>query len=137
MQFLYSVNTADYPTEDWIVNPDMSAVAGFSGKYWVITGDMVSLMTPAERDAVDVADLSGSRDDIAAQLDQAQDVMVEFFKLVVTELNRKTNKINAILLAAETATSLGTFQSEMNSINDEPIRTMAQLKTALRSALDN
>ena len=51
-----SANTPDYPTQDWIHNPDMSAVEGFPSKYWIITGDIVTLMDQAARDAVDAAE---------------------------------------------------------------------------------
>ena len=136
-QYLQSVNTPDYPTVDWIINPDTSAVTGFGTQYWIITGDIVTLMDLATRDAVDAAALSAQRDLIADQLDATQDVMVEFFKLVLIELNRKTDKINAILLAAENANNLSDFKTDMNAIADEPTRTMAQLKTQLRTALDN
>jgi len=136
-QFIRSVNTPDYPVIDWIINPDMGAVVGFNNKYWIVTGDIVSLMDQAARDVVDAAELSDRRDETANRLDSSQDVMVEFFKLIIIELNRKTDKTNSILLAAENATSLADFQTRMNLITDEPNRTMAQLKIALRSALDN
>jgi hypothetical protein len=53
--YLSSVNTPDYPVEDWIINPDMAAVAGFESQYWIITGDIVTLMGAAQRQAVDDA----------------------------------------------------------------------------------
>ena len=52
-QLIPSANTPDYPVADWIINPDLSAVEGFASVYWVITGDIVTLMTQGERDAVD------------------------------------------------------------------------------------
>ena len=136
-QYIRSVNTPDYSDFDWIINPDMGAAVGFSSKYWIITGDNITLMDQAARDVVDAAELSARRDSIANELDNTQDVMIEFFKLVVNELNNKTDKINAILAAAETANNLGVFKLSMDAIADEPTRSMAQLKTALRSALDN
>lgn len=48
-------NTPDYPKLDWIINPDLSAVAGFAPEYWTITGDLITLMPTAQRTAVDVA----------------------------------------------------------------------------------
>ena len=51
-----SVNTPDFPTVDWIHSPDMSAVTGWDSKYWIITGDIVTLMDLAARDAVDAAE---------------------------------------------------------------------------------
>ena len=49
-QYLESVNTPDYDVADWIINPDLAAVDGISTKYWKITGDSVSEMTPEEKD---------------------------------------------------------------------------------------
>lgn len=78
-QLLRSVNTPDYvpawrkgepiPTDgDWIVNPDLSAVAELAPKYWTLTGNTVSAMTKAERDAVDAAEAAA-----AAQAQRAAD----------------------------------------------------------------
>lgn len=52
-QYLTSVNTPDFPSSQWIVNPDLSAVGGFPSRYWILTGDVVTLMSQAQRDAVD------------------------------------------------------------------------------------
>ena len=52
-QYLESVNTPDYPTVDWIRGPDLSAVTGFASKYWIVNGDVVTLMSPAQRATVD------------------------------------------------------------------------------------
>ncbi len=52
-EFRGSVNTPDFPVIDWIINPDLSAVAGLPTKYWKITGDVVTAMSQAERDVVD------------------------------------------------------------------------------------
>ena len=54
--FLSSQNTPDFSPVTWIINPDMSEVEGFQDKYWIITGDIVTLMTQIERDAVDAAE---------------------------------------------------------------------------------
>ncbi len=53
LQFLASVNTPDFPSAAWIINPDLSAVQGLPTKYWKVTGDVVSAMSIAERDVVD------------------------------------------------------------------------------------
>lgn len=57
-QFLTSVNTPDYSEADWIVNPDLAAVAGFSTKYWDIQGDVVTLMDDAARTTADAAEVT-------------------------------------------------------------------------------
>lgn len=55
LQYLQSVNTPDYPVGDWVINPDLSGVTGVAQKYWKLTGDVVSEMSQAEKDAVDAA----------------------------------------------------------------------------------
>ena len=49
-----SVNTPDFPITDWIINPDLGAVAGIPSKYWDISGDVISPMAQPARDQVDV-----------------------------------------------------------------------------------
>lgn len=63
-QLIRSVNTPDYDPLDWIHNPDLSAVSGFDSIYWVITGDVVTLMNLSARDAVDAAILAQQTTDI-------------------------------------------------------------------------
>jgi hypothetical protein len=52
-EYKRSVNTPEYPLADWIINPDLSSVAGVPWKYWKIVGDSVLPMTQEERDIVD------------------------------------------------------------------------------------
>lgn len=95
-QYLTSVNTPDYPTVDWIINPDVSAVAGFATKHWTITGDVVTLMTQAERDAVDAAELSGrlASERLAAK-NSIPLLEAEGFKIraLIETLNKRDNYI--------------------------------------------
>ena len=51
--FRRSVNEPDFPTQDWIHDPDLSAVDGFDSIYWDISGDNVTLANPATRTARD------------------------------------------------------------------------------------
>lgn len=60
-QLLASVNTPDFPTVDWIINPDLSAVAGVPVEYWKIVGDVVSEMNQSEKDAVDAVLIVGEK----------------------------------------------------------------------------
>lgn len=69
-QLITSANTPDFPEADWIINPDMSAVSSFPPKYWIITGNTVSLMSKPERDALDVTNESARKDAAASNLDE-------------------------------------------------------------------
>ncbi len=57
----FSVNTPDYPVTDWIINPDLSALAAVLKKYWKIVGGAVLEMTQAEKDTVDSNALAGQK----------------------------------------------------------------------------
>jgi|GEM_PF-2886537 hypothetical protein len=132
---LVSVNTVDYPTIDWIIEPDLSAVAGFASKYWTITGDTVSLLDQAGRNAVDAAILSAQRDAIAAAMNATEDYARAFALVVLDEINLHATRITAILDAVDGANSLATLKTAVAAIADVPQRTIDQLKTALRNKL--
>ena len=106
-----SVNTPDFPVADWIINPDLSAVAGFASKYWRIVGDVVSLISAAERNAVDMAEQAGRLDSVAEEIDQIQSFSRAFAEIVLDEFNI------------------------LRSQHGLPDRTLAQIKTALRNKL--
>ena len=48
-EYRTSVNTPDFPTAQWIVNPDLSTVIGLPPKYWKIIGDAVTAQSAAEQ----------------------------------------------------------------------------------------
>ena len=99
------------PNANWARNPDMSAVVGEPSKYWVITGDNVTLMDQAARDAVDAADEEARLDSIADELDQTQSILKAFAQVMLDQLN-------------------------ILRVNDGlPAATLAQLKAAVRGKL--
>lgn len=89
-RLLRSVNTPDYSVDDWIVNPDLSAVAGQPARYWAITGDVVSLMDQAARDQVD-ADVAQAATDADRTAEKArlttERVLRAFALVVMDEIN--------------------------------------------------
>jgi len=134
-QYLASAHTPDYPTVDWIHNPDMSAVVGFDSRYWVITGDVVTLMDAAARASLDAAALEAARDSLAGQLDQTEDILRAVVLMVLDELNAHSAKVNALLTAIDNASTLANLKTAVAAIADLPTRTAAQVKTAIRSKL--
>lgn len=48
-QFLQSVNTPDYKPSEWVINPNLTLVKNVPLKFWVIDGNAVREMTPAEK----------------------------------------------------------------------------------------
>ena len=120
---------------EWIYDPDLSAVAGEPSKYWIITNDVVTLMSQPLRDAVDAAEEVARLDSVADELDRTQSILKAFAEVLVDELNNRADANNAVLAAAASATSLATFKTAMAAISDTPQRTLAQIKTAARNKL--
>lgn len=110
LAYMRSINTPDYPVADWVIDPDMSAVAGYPRKYWLLSGDKVTLMSQAERDAVDAAELSAQKDSLAEQLD-ISGFDRAFAEIMLDEINLLRQRANMTP------------------------RTLIQLKTALRNKL--
>lgn len=131
-----SVNDPDYPTASWIHAPDLSAVAGFEPKYWNISGDVVSLMSPAERAAVDAAELAAARDGIAGNIEAVQSYERAFAEVLLDEMNLHASRVTAILNAIDNNTTLANIRTAVAAIQDVPQRTLAQLRSALRAKLD-
>lgn len=76
LQYLQSVNTPDYSAEEWIINPDLSAVAAVDQRYWKLVGDQVVEMTQAEKDAVDAAGLPETKLAKYAEIDARTDQLI-------------------------------------------------------------
>lgn len=57
-ELIHSVHTPNYPTAQWIHNPDLSEVEGVDPKYWKISGDDVVEMAQEEKDIVDAQELA-------------------------------------------------------------------------------
>jgi hypothetical protein len=133
--YLSSANTPDYPESDWIRNPDMSAVTGWPSKYWIITGDVVSLMDAQQRALVDEAEAAATRDLVVTQIDNIEDLLRAVVLMTLDELNGHALKINAILDAVDAATSLSDLKTRVGTITDYPQRTPQQARTVIRSKL--
>ncbi len=99
----------------WISNPDLIAVTGFKPKHWTIVGDVVSLMTQAERDAVDAqiaADtLTGERENEKSRYDTERSLKA-LALIVMDELN------------------------VLRAFHGLPDRTPAQIKVAFQNKVD-
>ena len=88
------------------------AVIGQPRKYWILVAGVAALMSQAERDAIDAALLTASRDSIANEIDQLETYTRAFALVVLDEIN------------------------SLRSQHGLSARTTAQLKTAIRNKLD-
>lgn len=110
-----SVNTPDFDVADWIINPDLTAVVGEPRKYWIITGDVVTLASPAEQTVID-ADIAVARDLAGKESEKeeydAKRVLRAIVELLIDELN------------------------VLRTIEGLPDRTIAQTRSAIRNKID-
>lgn len=119
-EYRTSVNTPDFPVENWIINPDISSLIETDTKYWVIEGDTVRDMTDVEKDVVDAAEASAA--EAAAKIAA---------KAVIDGVDPVMNK--TLTAIAEV------IQDELQALkNNTPLasRTMAQLKQAAKDKID-
>ncbi len=96
-----SANTADFPTADWIINPDLSAVDGWESIYWDISGDNVLLVDAATRAARDteIADnlqLSRRSDAVALPDDTESLSLRELFEVFNKRDNYLINRVTEL-----------------------------------------
>lgn len=82
-----SVHTPDYPTLNWIHDPDLSAVAGQPPKYWKITGDTVSLMSAGEQATVNAAELESYHQQLEDFIDDTSPQGL-YNRLLFKEINK-------------------------------------------------
>jgi len=136
-QYILSVSTPDFPTTDYIINSDQAAAlfaAGVPSRYWNISGDDITEMTQAEKDALDKASLDGARDTTATIVDQLEGFDRALSGVLLDALNAHAAAVNAILAAADAATS-DDMKKAMEKIDDLPAISFAELKDSLRKKL--
>ena len=125
-QYLQSISPSSLlePAENYIYMPDMSAVEGTPPRYWKIIGDVVSEMSQAEKDAVDLQVLEATRDRLIADIDNLESILRALTKMMVSEINILRQQFN-----------LTTSESTQLTDTDFSDRTLAQVRQQLRDSL--
>ena len=139
-QYLTSRSPADLDEQEanYIQDPDLTAVVGFQSIYWTITGDIVTLMTQGERDAVDAAILADQITDEKTQAEAIHDLtsadsraLRSIVLLLVDELNSLRTQWRDFQTAVASSSNLAALKTEvaaMPTLND---RTYQQARTAI------
>ena len=120
LEYYYSTSISElaFPVEDYIVQPDLTAVIDCPRRYWQVEGDVISLVSQQARDLIDANRTIAQRDDIADGVDDRNTLLYAVIKLLMSEINDLSTEVN----------DLG---------GSRPIRTRAQFKQALRNELDS
>lgn len=66
-KYLVGVDQTAYDSKDWLINPDLTPVAGVPQKYWKVVVDAVAVMDDAEKAVVDANVLQSTIDQVVAQ----------------------------------------------------------------------
>lgn len=135
-EYLPSVNTPDYPTVDWIINPDVSALAGVPTKYWNISGDTVTEMTQPEKDAVDAAEQANFIAQARQALKDNYNQSIVSDKAIVLMLLDEINILRAALAEIKAEIKPNALTNALTYNTDNP-RTPAQAKTAYDNKVDS
>lgn len=112
IKILNSVPSADLPepVANYIEEPDLSAVTGQPNKYWIITGDIVTLMDQAAMDVVDAAieaaALQALRDEAISRidLDITTRETVEALLFEINKLNTRMQEVQDSFTAMKLST---------------------------------
>lgn len=134
-EYRRSVHTPDYSLADWIHNPDLSAVVGQPAKYWLITGDVISLMDQAARDAVDAQELSDRRDSIISRLDDLEILERAELLALLDDRNIWADWLQQFKDGVATANNLADIKSLISRLPNTPQGGIAQMKTKIRNKL--
>ena len=136
-QELRSVPSAELPEPigNYIEEPDLSAVSGFPTKYWIVTGDIVTLMDQAGRDAVDAAGLSVTFDALASELNSTTERDRAIVLALLDIVNFLSNQLESIKSAATSTGNHGAFSTQVAGIPSAPQRDIGELITLIRSKL--
>ena len=116
-----SIASADLPEAqaNYIEEPDLSAVVGFENKYWKVNGDLVELMTPAERTAVDDAiaaalNLEDRAEAVTrASLDITTRELVEVLLFEINKCNTRIQEIQDVFVAQAGTSTLAALRNQI------------------------
>ena len=106
LKFVTSVDTTapGFIIADWVIGPDMAAVEGVPRRYWVLTGDAVTVMDQTTRDAVDAALLAQAiADDREQQKARLEERLFKAFAIFVVKQMNKLEAGTFVTLTAQSA----------------------------------
>lgn len=88
-KMLDSVASADLPepVENYIEDPDLSAVGSAPPHHWQITGDVITLLDQAGRDSADATVSDARLDSVADGIEVSGTLLRAFAEVLLVEIN--------------------------------------------------
>ena len=127
-----SVNTPDFLEVDWVHHPDLSVVAGFPSRYWLLSGDVFSLMDQSARNAVDAAEAAAQTAADKASEKLRYDSERALRAIVLLLIDENNTMRQAIVTLSTQANAVAGSIDIQNLLG----RTPAQVKTAFENKVD-
>ena len=139
LEYRPSVNTPEYPDPPWLANPDLSAVAGVPVKYWNLTGNIVSEMTPAQKAIVDANEASAATTADRAAEKAAADrrALIALVQVLVDEVNTLRQWAASLKTVTAASTNYATLKTGIGTLPATPDRTYAAARTAILNRIDS
>lgn len=138
-EYRVSVHDPDFPSAQWFINPNVSAVVSVPTKYWKVGTNPVQEMSTGEKSAVDAAEvaaaLAANKAGATSETDNRL-VLVALVKVLIDELNvirTWTRDFKTQVAAATTLADLKTRVATLSTLND---RTGAQARTAIKAEIN-
>lgn len=89
-----------YDPAEWIVNPDLSAVANVPQSRWIIDGDSIRPPDAGETAAFDAADLAAAKESKIAAINAKTGQLIEAGSVVINGVSISTALTNQVSLQA-------------------------------------
>ena len=139
LEYLRSVNTPEYPVIDWIINPNLSALAAVPQRYWKVSGDLVVEMTAGEKTAKDAADAAAivSSDQTVAKADCDLRAETAIVQTLVDEINVLRQWLASFKVEVAAASNLADLKTRVATLPATADRTYVQARTAIRNRIDS
>lgn len=131
-ELIESANTPDYPVEDWIINPDLSAVDGFDRKYWKVDQNRVVLASELERAAIDEAEAAAAKESEVNQITDEQEVLGAIIKRLIDENAATAKLVNDLKTAITGAVSISALRAAVGAVTVPATKTIDQIRDELK-----
>lgn len=89
-----------YDPAEWIVNPDLSEVAGVPQSRWIIDGDSIRPPDTGETEAFDAADLAAAKETKIAAINAKTGQLIEAGSVIINGVSISTALTNQVSLQA-------------------------------------
>lgn len=136
LEILRSADETKHSTP-WVViaEADASTWQAIPPQYRKLVGEAIEEMTAQEKAAVDAARLQASRDAVANQLGQQEDILRAFMLIVLDDRNVLAARLSSLLDAIDGASSLATLKTAVATINNPRQYDEQQLRDAIKARL--